>query len=366
MGTFRVKVPHLVRKPSGYYWQPTLSVKALGFVAESLGKNLANAMARAHELNKRVAAHRAEPASVQTENVKALIGQYRRTEKYRKLEASSRYNFDLALDRIEQVGGRYAVATITRRDMVQVKDKLTAEHGIKRANRFMKVWSALLQLAWDLSWRQDNPARGLSGADHTDRDRVWSPQEVGNFCAAATASGRPSMALAVLLALDIGQRAIDVRRLTWADFDGVGFVIRQTKTKQVVRVPVSPAMAWLLSQRTDQGPVVMNERTGKAYGAVTFGHLFKELRTRAGLPDDLQFRDLRRTAATELGAAGATDDEIRAVTGHRNRNVVAVYVRPDGRMAAAGQAKRRKLESVADFAGNNAGNRRPNAPDQID
>jgi hypothetical protein len=32
--------------------------------------------------------------------------------------------------------------------------------------------------------------------------------------------------------------------------------------------------------------------------------------------------------ATALGAFGCTDDQIRAVTGHQTRSVVAVYVRP--------------------------------------
>lgn len=366
MGTIRVKVPHLVQKGAAYYWQPTKAVRKMGFVSEPLGKDRIQAIARADELNKRVRAQRLEPAPVKREDVKALIAQYRRSERYRKLEASSRYILDKTMDRIERVAGRIVVLTITRRDMVKVKDKLATEHGDKRANRFMKVWAALLQLAWDLSWRQDNPALGLGGADHTERTRVWQPQEVGIFCAAATAAGRPSMALAVLLAHDIGQRAGDVRRLTWGDFDGVTFAVRQAKTKQRVAVPASPALAWLLSLRAGEGTILLNERTGMPYGPVTFGHLFKDLRQRAGLPDDLQFRDLRRTAATELGAAGATDDEIRAITGHRNRNVVAVYVRPDRRMAAAGQAKRRKLEAGRDFAGKRTENSSPRNPDQID
>jgi hypothetical protein len=40
-----------------------------------------------------------------------------------------------------------------------------------------------------------------------------------------------------------------------------------------------------------------------------------------------------------LGAAGCTDDQIRAVTGHQTREVVAVYVRPD-RKFAEGAIKR--------------------------
>ncbi len=51
---------------------------------------------------------------------------------------------------------------------------------------------------------------------------------------------------------------------------------------------------------------------------------------------DVQFRDLRRTLATALGAAGCTDDQIRAITGHKTRSVVAVYVRPDTHVCKGG------------------------------
>jgi hypothetical protein len=85
--------------------------------------------------------------------------------------------------------------------------------------------------------------------------------------------------------------------------------------------------------------VVVSAATKRPYKMVHFRHEFAQLHAAAELPTDLQVRDLRRTAATELGAARATDDEIRAVTGHTSRGIVAVYVRPNDRMArSAGEA----------------------------
>jgi integrase len=54
---------------------------------------------------------------------------------------------------------------------------------------------------------------------------------------------------------------------------------------------------------------------------------------------NLQFRDLRRTLATALGAAGCTDDQIRAITGHQTREVIAVYVRPNDAFAKAAMGR---------------------------
>ena len=84
----------------------------------------------------------------------------------------------------------------------------------------------------------------------------------------------------------------------------------------------------------------MSEATKRPYSKHFLSHEVARIRALAGLPTDLQFRDLRRTAATDMGKHGATDDELRGVTGHRSRGVVAVYVQPTGEAAARAQRKR--------------------------
>ena len=70
----------------------------------------------------------------------------------------------------------------------------------------------------------------------------------------------------------------------------------------------------------------------------------------AGLPKDLQYRDLRRTLVTALGAAGCSDGQIRAITGHKTRAVVGVYVRPD-QTFAKGAFQRLQKAAKRDAAG---------------
>jgi len=50
--------------------------------------------------------------------------------------------------------------------------------------------------------------------------------------------------------------------------------------------------------------------------------------------------DLRRTGATEMAESGCTEDQLRAVTGHKSRVILETYVRPTRRMARAGMNKR--------------------------
>ena len=144
----------------------------------------------------------------------------------------------------------------------------------------------------------------------------------------------PPMALAVMLGWCLGQRPADLRTMAWTAYDGQTIRIRQAKTNQAVGIPVLPELRALLTtteRRSTQ--MVVSENTGRPYQESNFQHTFAEIRDGAGLPADLQYRDLRRTLATTLGAAGCSEDQIRSITGHRTREVLKVYVRPDDTFA---------------------------------
>ncbi len=60
----------------------------------------------------------------------------------------------------------------------------------------------------------------------------------------------------------------------------------------------------------------------------------------ASLPSNLQMRDLRRTGATEMAEAGATNAEMRSVTGHKTMDVLSIYVRTTQAQASSAVNKR--------------------------
>ncbi len=159
---------------------------------------------------------------------------------------------------------------------------------------------------------------------------------------------RPSMGLAVMLGWCLGQRPADLRKLPWTTYDGAAVALRQAKTKTAVWVPALPELRKLLDAATRSSvQIVVSEATGRPYQESDFQHTFVDIRRAAGLSDDLQFRDLRRTLATALGAAGCTDDQIRSITGHKTRNVVAVYVRPDQTFAKGAMKKLERARKQA-------------------
>ena len=68
----------------------------------------------------------------------------------------------------------------------------------------------------------------------------------------------------------------------------------------------------------------------------------------AGIPDDLQLCDLRRTAATESASAGATPWELMAVGGWQNPNSMRPYLVRTPEQAASIQAKEKRSGQKAD------------------
>lgn len=346
----KIAVPRMRLIHGRWYWRPTPAIKTLGFSAEALGEDLGKAVVRAQKLNALVEAARRESIEgagqrIAPESMADLVARYRTSPRYEMKAAATKRSYESILTEIETKAGHLMVTDIDRRGLMSTYDKLRPR-GLATAAAHMRIWRLLLGHARNLGWITINPAEKLGLVTPPARRQVWTRDQLEAFCAEAERQGRASIALAARLALDIGQRRADVLTLTWSQWDGGAFTIRQQKTGAAVTVPVSPEVRARLEalRATSRGAVqvIVSEATKRPYKADHFAHEVARIRDAAGLPAELQFRDLRRTAATEIGAAGGTDDEIRAVTGHRDRSVVSVYVVPDRRFAENAQRKRQE------------------------
>ena len=87
---------------------------------------------------------------------------------------------------------------------------------------------------------------------------------------------------------------------------------------------------------------------GRPYKKDNFIHRFRDICRAAGIPDDLQFRDIRRTVATEVGEAGGTSSEMASTTGHsigHSQRILDTYTVTTEQMARNAKAKRNKRRS---------------------
>jgi integrase len=132
-----------------------------------------------------------------------------------------------------------------------------------------------------------------------------------------------------------------MRQLRWDNYKGGLFKYTQEKTGTDMEVPASPRLIERLESITNrQDEIAICETTANPYSKDLLVKYFARIRLRSGLPKELQLRDLRRTGATEMAESGCTEDELRAVTGHQSREILATYVRPTTRLATSAVNKR--------------------------
>ncbi len=340
MGEVSVNVPRLRRIAGRYYWRPTPAIKRLGFRMVALGADLVKAIDTAQRLNAQVERQLAGVAEGPRDGtVAALLLAYEREDHFATLRPNTRKQYLGIMREIAKNAGDLAVAGITRKDMKALYRALVPR-GLAVAAAHMRFWRVLLGYAMDEGWRPDNPATSLGIKAPRARTQTWTVEEIELLCATAEGMGKSSIALAVRLAYETSQRVSDVLRATWRDVEGGVLRVEQMKTRTKVAVPLSDKMIADLERvpRTAL-TVITSDATGRPWSDVNFRAHFNAVRAKAGLRH-LRFHDLRRTALTEAGSAGATVHELLALGGHADVSSLSAYVLPTRQAAQSAQDKR--------------------------
>ena len=184
--------------------------------------------------------------------------------------------------------------------------------------------------------------------------RPW-PKAAQEAYRAAAPFGSPERT-AFELALGLSQRISDTIGIRWDQWGPDGFEIRQSKTSTALTIPPTKALADYL-EAIERGPdtIVTNIKGGRlgysgAYQRFNAARKIAADKAReegdnrlADLIMTLTQHGLRYTVASEMGAAGATDDEIAAVTGHKTTAMLRKYAGAERQKARAkaGQSKRK-------------------------
>lgn len=147
-------------------------------------------------------------------------------------------------------------------------------------------------------------------------DRVWSDDDIAAYLAVA----RPDFARLFRAALYTAARQGDLCAMRAEQLrDGwLTYTPQKTRRKSgvVVALPTHELtpLRELLADAPAAGPLWLM-RDGRPWRQSAVQHQHAATLARAGL-DDLRWHDLRGTAASRMLAAGATDAQVAAVTGH--------------------------------------------------
>lgn len=274
------------------------------------------------------------------ETVAELAFVYKTTVWYSHLKPSTKRYYDYyILLLVKSPYGQKKPEDITPKMAEMIYNSLTKDHGNNVANLFSSVWCRIYQNAIKKEWLTVNPWATLEKKRSVARTTVWTEALVMKLVQAALDKGLTAVAIGFMLMYDTAQRPSDVLAMTHSmlksDEEGPYLELFQSKTGSLVRVAITIYTARLIGDGKDFEYLV-----GSKLSLDAFRVAFRKLANSIGINKALQLRDLRRTALTEAGNGGATDDELMAQSGHKDRAMLDRYsVKTRSKALAASRAR---------------------------
>lgn len=342
--------PYTYLRKGRWFWEPPPRLRGPTHKTVALGADQATAWTVARGLNRQLAGDgKAAPGTVRW-----LFDLWEASDKFASRADSTRkdYKWLARLLAGHQAGG-VALGTLPARALrARHADKIHADLASKHGAATAHYACRFARRVWNWGRRQeavgDNPWSGMELPGLAARKQRWTRDQVETFMEQATKAGWPSQALAAHLAWRTTLREQDIIALTWTQVDQRLVDTRKTGAEIPLVVAAYPDLAKRLRATARTAvQVVVCETTGRPWTADYFRHVFRDIADAAGLPRELQFRDLRATGLTELADAGADDIGHGSHAGHVTASMRRRYVRrtPEQFEAAAKlrlKAERRK------------------------
>jgi integrase len=264
----------------------------------------------------------------------ALCVSYYRSPEFRGLKESTRtvrYNI---IERFRREHGAKPLKGLQRTHIKDIiGDKAETPEA---ANNLLKVLRVILSHAVEIGMIENNPAIGVKRyKSRGEGVHTWSEAEVAQYEAANAVGTKARLALELLL--NTGQRRGDVVRMGWQHVEGDCIAVRQEKTDEPLLIPIDAPLAAVLAALPRTNLTFLLTEFGKPFTSAGFGNWFRRRCNEAGLPQ-CSAHGLRKLAATRLANAGCSNQEIKAITGHRSDSALAPYIRKANKARLARQA----------------------------
>lgn len=227
------------------------------------------------------------------------------------------------IERMRTDYGDLPVRGIRTSHILTMRDKRAATPTA--ANNMVKVMRWMLHFAVARQIRDDNPAvavRPLRIA--SDGFHTWTEAEIQTFEQKWPVGSRERLAFDLLLYT--AQRSGDVRQMGRQHIRDGRIQVRQEKTGAELEVPIHKRLAASLATVPANQMLFLQTQSGIGFTAGGFGNWFRDSCRTAGLAH-CSAHGLRKSAATRLADAGATEAQIMSVTGHQTSKEVQRYTR---------------------------------------
>ncbi|MFG1404087.1 tyrosine-type recombinase/integrase [Xanthobacter sediminis] len=267
-------------------------------------------------------------------SVNALIAAYYGSPEFKGLAASTQATYRGIIERFRVKHGDKRVATVERQ---HIKSIIGAMHETPAAaNNLLDRLKSLFTLAVDLGMRHDDPTLRMRGySSRTDGFHTWTEDEIAAFERRHPIGSRARLALALMLYT--GQRRSDAVTMGWQHVSGNKIKVCQQKTAARLDIPMHPTLEAVMTGTPRANMTFLVTAFGKPFTSAGFGNWFREQCDAAGLPQ-CSAHGLRKAAARRLAEAGCSNQQIKAITGHKTDQEVSRYTAAANQVLLAEQA----------------------------
>jgi integrase len=281
------------------------------------------------------------------DTINDLLAAYCGSPEWANLSESTRLSYATYHQVLLPVG-HLEVKSITRRDLLDLRDAVAKARGDGAASNFVRATSVLFNWGVDREWMETSPAyriKTLPGG-HLP---AWSQQD------AVVALDRlpEHLRRVVLLAAYTGQARLELCRVPWSAYDGdhIRFVRQKTRRKtgdEEFFIPVHPVLGAELDRWPRLATTILTNQNGLPWKPAELSVYLPLALAKIGLGGRrLNTHGLRKLAAANLAEAGCSTHEIAAITNHHTLSMVELYTRSANQKRLAKSA----VVKLSDFAG---------------
>jgi integrase len=207
------------------------------------------------------------------------------------------------LDRLKEICGTALIADLHERHVREIRKRFTSTSRADLAVMLLgMLWTyAKERLAMDLGV---NPAIDIQRLHRRGwAHEPWPDSVIEKF--AAEARPKPNAQLALMLLLYTGQRASDVARMRWTDYDGSGIAVRQLKTGTPLWIRCHAKLRAVLDHAPRLSDFILTNRYSNGYTAGGLCDMIAAGTAQIGAKE-CTAHGLRCNAATALAEAGCS------------------------------------------------------------
>jgi integrase len=243
---------------------------------------------------------------------------------YNERADTTKQNYRRVLDQLRQSWGTGLLRDLEPRHVRKIRNEIAAG-STTAADLAMSLISALWEFGTEqLGLELDaDPTHGIRRVHKVAHEHEpWPPELIERFLREA----RPSLRLAVKMALYTGQRRSDLVKMKWSQFDGEYIEVRQQKTGALLSIPCHKALRIELESAPRVAETILIGERGRPLAGKSLGALVRQALREMGV-NGYAIHGLRKNAAVELANAGCDAFEIAAITGHLKLEMVQHYAK---------------------------------------